>query len=146
MRLFTHNMLQCNVNSKKCPTGLKYPLALQVDQWEPLQVEYNQEFLEKTVLHRLNWDVLTATCKTLGWPQLNPIDHDNENMPSENKDGDSKEIENELAPESEAWWKRLHEVLLERRIVSGHMTCNGCGHVFPIKESIPNMLISNEEA
>lgn len=152
MRLFTHNMLQCNVNSKKCPTGLKYPLDLQVDEWEPLSVEYNQEFLEMTVLTRLDWSALSETCKNLGWPHLKELEKGSLDSETPEKDiKDEMAIEKNssdvfLVPGTEGWWRCLHEILLERRIKSGHMKCKGCQHIFPIKESIPNMLLANEEA
>jgi multifunctional methyltransferase subunit TRM112 len=142
MRLLTHNMIQCNVNSKTCPTGSKYPLKLNVDDWETMPVDYNQEFLQETLFSKVNWSALMATCKSLNWPLLKSL--------TEQKDDDEEEkgmadIEEGPEPGSDAWWHLLHDILLQRNIKEGYMKCSGCEHIFPIKASIPNMLLSNEE-
>ncbi|KAH8990551.1 Trm112p-domain-containing protein [Lactarius akahatsu] len=41
--------------------------------------------------------------------------------------------------------KQLHHVLLETHIDEGSMTCPNCGHVYPISNGIPNMLLAEHE-
>lgn len=41
--------------------------------------------------------------------------------------------------------KTLHGLLLESFVDSGKMTCPGCGHVYVIRDGIPNMLLAEDE-
>lgn len=41
--------------------------------------------------------------------------------------------------------KSIHRALMETRIIQGEMVCNGCGHVYPIRDGIPNMLLQEDE-
>lgn len=34
---------------------------------------------------------------------------------------------------------------MEHYVVTGSMTCASCGHVYPIKQGIPNMLLHEDE-
>ena len=46
---------------------------------------------------------------------------------------------------SEEEMRLLHRVLLEVEIRNGRMTCEGCGHEYPIINGIPNMLLREDE-
>jgi multifunctional methyltransferase subunit TRM112 len=48
-------------------------------------------------------------------------------------------------PLEEELLHKLHSVLFEHYLKSGKMTCPGCGHLFPIKDGIPNMLLVEDE-
>ncbi|CAG7850711.1 SubName: Full=Related to TRM112-subunit of an adoMet-dependent tRNA methyltransferase (MTase) complex {ECO:0000313/EMBL:CCA74735.1} [Serendipita indica DSM 11827] len=41
--------------------------------------------------------------------------------------------------------KALHHVLLEIHVEEGAMVCANCGHVYPISNGIPNMLLQEHE-
>lgn len=132
MRLLTHNMLKCNV--RKCQ---HYPLALHVDAYVTVDAELNADFLHH-MFPKLDWAVLRATCRTLQWPVPAVPDAyqtDTDRLPDEVPYG----------PDSEPWLHALHEVLMARNITSGNMTCAACGHLFPIRDGIPNMLLKEDE-
>lgn len=105
---------------------------------------------------RLNWPVFVATCRSLGWPVLEippsyaaaAAEGDHEatttTSASECAVADGPAVI-DLSDEAQ-WLAMLHELALLRKITQGHMTCAGCGHVFPIKDGIPNMLLNNDEA
>lgn len=79
---------------------------------------------------RIEWRALLAVCAELG----------NNSLP--------KEKPEELDPESDEGQvilKSLHNVLLETKVMEGQMTCGKCGHVYPIKEGIANMLLAEHE-
>jgi uncharacterized protein YbaR (Trm112 family) len=52
------------------------------------------------------------------------------------------EVEDELPEEL---LRRLHHVLLEIHVVEGAMTCPNCGHVYQIRNGIPNMVSGSED-
>ena len=39
----------------------------------------------------------------------------------------------------------IHNAIMQIRVKEGKMICNGCSHVYPIKDGIPNMLLSERE-
>lgn len=48
-------------------------------------------------------------------------------------------------PISEELAQTLHTILFETYLKNGLMTCEGCGHVYPIRDGIPNMLLAEDE-
>ncbi|KAI9031731.1 hypothetical protein CLU79DRAFT_729817 [Phycomyces nitens] len=122
MRLITHNLLQCHV--KNCNSN-NFPLKIEDAQVELIEADFNPEFLVN-MLPKIDWPVLVNTAKQLGIP----------NLPAQVP---------EDAEQNEAFLQGLHSVLLETHIQQGRMICPGCGHVFNIKEGIPNMLLAEHE-
>ncbi|KAJ3114159.1 hypothetical protein HDU96_002503 [Phlyctochytrium bullatum] len=120
MRLITHNMLMCNV--KKC-TGNNFPLRIENAELETCEAEFNEDFI-KRISVKVDWPALSQTAFALGVDQL-PTE-----LPA---DLDDMEL------------RRLHKVLLEVEVKSGRMVCPNCGHIFPIKDGIPNMLLQENE-
>jgi len=55
------------------------------------------------------------------------------------------EVIEEVALEDEELLKKLHRVLLEVEVIEGELECPETGRKFPIKNSIPNMLINEDE-
>ena len=158
MRLLTHNMLQCNV--KKCTNkNDKYPLLLaNVTDVVEEDIEMDREFLERLIL-KLNWQVLVDTCRELGWgtleipPMMRQVEttenlQDKSNQMDLNEDDTtSRHVETDSIPyDSEEWWTTFHTLLFNKKIVQGEMVCRSCGHVFPILNGIPNMLVREDEA
>ncbi|TPX35282.1 hypothetical protein SmJEL517_g02239 [Synchytrium microbalum] len=78
------------------------------------------------MIPRLDWNALIKTSYSLGMDTLP------ETLPEE---GDM----------DDEFLQALHHVLMEIRVVQGQMQCDGCGHIYPIKDSIPNMLLQDTE-
>lgn len=55
------------------------------------------------------------------------------------------EVIEEAALEDEELLRKLHRVLLEVEVVEGELECPETGRKFPIKNCIPNMLVTEEE-
>ena len=45
----------------------------------------------------------------------------------------------------ETFLKKLHHILLEVRLIEGALVCPESGRKFPVKNSIPNMLLNEDE-
>ncbi|KAH8107325.1 Trm112p-domain-containing protein [Phellopilus nigrolimitatus] len=120
VRLITHNLLACHV--KGC-TQNNFPLVFKDAQIELRDAEFNDDFL-RGFLPRLDWNALVQAAKELG----------DTSLPAEQPEM----VDDELL-------KALHHVLLEIHVEEGAMTCQNCGHVYPIKSGIPNMLLAEHE-
>ncbi|RKP11382.1 hypothetical protein BJ684DRAFT_5120, partial [Piptocephalis cylindrospora] len=119
MRILTHNMLQCHAAG--C-TSNNFPLRLEEVEVERDEVEVNAPFLIG-LLPKLDWPALLATAEQLGFVGL--------------PDTIPEEVE-----ANESFLEQLNSILLETHIKEGKMVCNGCNHIYRIKEGIPNMLLS----
>lgn len=122
MRIITHNMLQC---TKKQCKGNNFPLAIKDAQLSQSadSTDYNPHFIIR-MMDRIDWPALVSTSHALGlavFPEELP------NSPDED------------------FLRQLHQVLLECRIEQGSMVCPGCARVYPIIDSIPNMLLTEDE-
>ncbi|KAK9452683.1 hypothetical protein V1511DRAFT_507181 [Dipodascopsis uninucleata] len=130
MKLLTANFVQCTVkscaSSKDC-----FPLHFDQQSAEmPLElahedVDFNVEFIAN-ILPRIEWRALITTTRELG----------NNQLPEEKPD-----IVNPHAEENLQLLKDLHTLLLETQIVQGSMRCANCGHIYFIRDSIPNFLL-----
>ncbi|GJE94128.1 Trm112p-domain-containing protein [Phanerochaete sordida] len=120
VRLITHNLLACH--AKGCTTN-NFPLRLQDAAVELRDAEFNAEFV-RGFLPRLEWKALVGAARELGDKSLP------EEMP-------------EMVDEE--FLQKLHHVLLEIHIDEGAMVCPNCGHVYPIANGIPNMLLAEHE-
>ncbi|KAI9104647.1 hypothetical protein DFS34DRAFT_603938 [Phlyctochytrium arcticum] len=121
MRLLTHNMLQCH--ARNCDPAKSYPLQLSDTSLEALDIEFVPEFVTR-LIPKLDWPVLVKTAHSLGVARL------------------PNKVPEEL---TEDFLKKVHKAALETRVKDGNMKCNGCGHVYPIKDGIPNMLLQDIE-
>lgn len=129
MRLLTHNMLQCH--AKPCP-GNGFPLTLHINEWEEQSCEINEEFL-RNISTRIDWPAFLTT--------LGQITFNNAEL-----DGLKMELPTSFPEEpSSEFLKTLHVLLMETDVKEGEMVCRGCGHVYRIRDSIPNMLLSEYE-
>ncbi|TRM58078.1 hypothetical protein BD626DRAFT_189128 [Schizophyllum amplum] len=120
VRLITHNLLACHV--KGC-TSNNFPLRFSDVQIELRDAEFNPEFL-RGFLPKLEWQALVDAAKELG----------------------DTSLPNEI-PEmmDDEFLQALHHVLLEIHVEEGAMTCQNCGHKYPISNGIPNMLLAENE-
>lgn len=158
MRLLTHNMLQCSVSAKRCK-GPKFPLLIDQgsSQWGDVETEFNSEFLAR-LLTKIDWPAFAETMERLGWRPLQTPPH--LSKPTEENGSESMESDEQQVVSadrdmvcygpvehggSEEWWLALHTALLSKELVSGALTCRGCSHVFPVVDSIPNMLLKEDE-
>jgi len=123
MKLLTHNLLRCNVKGVK--TG--YPLKIEAVAQEVRETELNVDFL-RNVAPKLEWGVVRAAAM-----ELKATD---------------QPLPEAITPEllqDEAFLKVFHHVLLEVVVVEGNLVCPESGRKFPIKNGIPNMLLSEDE-
>jgi len=129
VRLITHNLLACNAKTCSAPTN--FPLRFeQVQRVEIKEAELNKEFI-KGFLNKLDFDALLYASRALGeaaLPDSFPLEF------FQNPDGISDEV-----------FAALHHALLEIHVQEGNMVCPSCGHIFVIKDGIPNMLLAEHE-
>ncbi|KAI9139470.1 hypothetical protein BKA69DRAFT_1030461 [Paraphysoderma sedebokerense] len=121
VRLLTHNMLQCHV--KNCTNG--FPLAFKDVTIENIPQEINPDFLVN-MLPKVDYEVLKRVCIELALPQL-------PEAPPADPSSDQQFLES------------LHKIMIETVVQSGEMVCPSCGHVYPIRDGIPNMLLNESE-
>lgn len=138
-------MLQCN--AKGC-TSNNFPLKFAEAELEEIEADYNADFL-KRMIPKLEWKALVETAFSVGFFQsfgkrtskaLTPLPFLNKKL---GIDTLPKELPENI--EDEEFLQKLHHVILETRVKEGKMICNNCGHVFPITDGIPNMLLNEEE-
>ena len=120
VRLITHNLLACH--AKGCTTN-NFPLAFRDTQVEIQEQDVNPEFV-RNILPRLEWKALVDAARQVG----------DESLPAEQPEM----MDDELV-------QKLHHVLMEIHITEGAMVCPNCGHVYPISNGIPNMLLAEHE-
>ena len=123
MRLISHNMLKCNV--KSC-TENNYPLKINYEKTKIVDTEFNKEFLENLIT-KLNWEGLAITVRSL------------------NKDKEFPEKFSEELLQDEKFLYELHNILLQTHIIEGSIECPNCKRKYPIKNGIPNMILTDEE-
>ncbi|QOU20884.1 hypothetical protein BRETT_000598 [Brettanomyces bruxellensis] len=120
MKLLTTNFVQCAV--KSCNGSEKsYPLKYEDCQLQLEEQEFKPAFII-AMLQRINWQALVKVAADLG----------NSNLPAEKP----ADVEN-----NEALLKELHTLLIETQITEGKMVCENCGHIYYIKDSIPDFLL-----
>ena len=126
MRLLVHNLLQCHARS--CPLGQNFPLRLQVTQWSdsPIDDEYDRARLVR-LLPRLDWPTVVAVAR----------EHCKVELP--------ETLSESLDDTEDVVLEQAHSVLMQRDVVAGEMVCPGCGHIYPIVDGIPNMLLNEDE-
>jgi len=124
MKFLTTNFVKCAV--KTCQSSTEaFPLKYEECQLVQQEADYNPEFIVH-ILERLNWDAIIKVASDLGNTSLPPIKPENLDPIME----DDQQI-----------LKDLHSLLIETQITEGKMVCNNCGHIYYIKNSIPNFLL-----
>jgi len=130
MRLISHNLLSCHAKSCSPPTN--FPLLFKnCTKVEIHQTEFNPNFL-RSFLSKLDWSALWSATRSLGVEDLSST------APQLPAHGD-------LNDDQIQQLKSLHHALLEIHVQDGTMVCPSCGHVFTIKDGIPNMLLHEDE-
>jgi multifunctional methyltransferase subunit TRM112 len=110
-------------NLKSC-AGLNFPLLLQFNEVAEESTEYNQVLTQK-MLRKIDWRAFHQVAEGLG-----------HTLPEELSEEDQT---------NEALMQRIHHLLFNVIIVSGGLTCQKCGRVYPIDKGIPNMLLEETE-
>lgn len=131
MKILTTNFVKCTV--KACDVSTEsFPLKYQNCELVQEEQDFQPAFIIN-VLDRVDWDALVQVAKDLG----------NEAIPASKpavlQDIDPDQIESN--EELMAVLRDLHSLLMETSIVEGEMVCNHCGHIYYIKNSIPNFLL-----
>lgn len=124
MKFLTTNFVKCAV--KTCDSSAdSFPLQYSECQLAQEEQDYNPEFISH-ILDRLDWNAIIKVAADLGntsLPATKPEDLD------------------PIMEENQVILKDLHNLLVETHIVEGKMTCRNCGHIYYIKNSIPNFLL-----
>jgi len=124
MRLLAHNMLACNV--KGVVNG--YPLKIRATKVEINESEFNGQFIVH-MLGKLDWGAfVNAYGEVKG--------ENDDDLPEEIPSG---------CEEDESFLRKVHHALLEVTVVEGHLECPESGRKFPITNTIPNMLLNEDE-
>ena len=123
MRLLVHNFLQCHVKNCSSP----YPIPLKVQEWVEVPVDYSRD-AALHLLPKVDWPAFVQTVTACGLVDaaLLPIDKPDDSTP-----------DSILSP--------IMNLLLGKQVKTGEMKCAGCGHTYPITDSIPNMLLNEDE-
>mmetsp|Transcript_19334 Transcript_19334/g.30866 ORF Transcript_19334/g.30866 Transcript_19334/m.30866 type:complete len:137 (-) Transcript_19334:65-475(-) len=135
MRLLTHNLLQCNKKGVK--NG--FPLTIL-----PVAVKYEESPYDKdftsAMVPKLQYDALLKALNEIrSCPQL---------AGNEALMGGIPVLPLALPadPESnEDFLKKLHVVIFDLHLVEGKLVCPESGREFPVNDSIPNMLLNDDE-
>jgi len=123
MKLITHNLLTSK-GMKNVKEG--FPLKIQVDEVRNVEVDFDQEFICRTI-PKLDWGAVVFGAQCVGHKEDLPTQ-----LP---QDYDADE---ELL-------KKIHHILLEIEVVSGCLECPETSRKFPISNGIPNMLLNEDE-
>ncbi|MBW0519216.1 hypothetical protein O181_058931 [Austropuccinia psidii MF-1] len=129
VRLITHNLIACN--AKTCSAPKNFPLRFEnVQKVEIKEISINRDFI-MGVLNKLDFNALLYASRALGDTSLP------DSIPLE-------QIQNPQQIPTETL-EALHHTLLEIHVQDGDMVCPSCGHVFGIRDGIPNMLLAEHE-
>mmetsp|Transcript_8258 Transcript_8258/g.18857 ORF Transcript_8258/g.18857 Transcript_8258/m.18857 type:complete len:134 (-) Transcript_8258:112-513(-) len=132
MRLFTHNLLQCNKKGVK--NG--FPLIIQPAVMKYEESEYNKEFTASMV-PKLQWD---AVLQAMRWVR----EYKGEGLPTGGLPDLPAAVPAEYSSDEE-FLRRLHVVLFDVHLVEGKLVCPESGREFPVNDRIPNMLLNDDE-
>ncbi len=122
-----HNLLQCTSSgtAAKCKPSTAYPLIFSnVTSLVKREAEFNAEFIESLIL-KIDYSALLSTLQSLGIG-------DELNLPST--------LPDQQQPFEEKFLRALHTALLETVVEEADLNCQGCGHCYPIRDGIVNML------
>lgn len=126
MKLLTTNFVQCAVQLCNA-LAEAFPLLYSETELAQEPQDFKPQFVAG-ILDRLDWNALLQVAAELG----------NTLLPPTKPEIDVEEAE---LPAAQQLLQDLHLLLLETQIVEGKMTCRNCGHIYHIKNSIPNFLL-----
>lgn len=124
MKFLTTNFVRCPI--KACQSSTEaFPLKFEECELAQEEIDYNPEFITH-MLDRLNWEAILAVAHDLGNDSLPP------NKPEEL---------DPIMEDAQPVLRDLHTLLMETQILEGKMVCKNCGHIYHIKNLIPNFLL-----
>eukprot|EP00581_Thalassiosira_minuscula_P011611 CAMPEP_0183715240 /NCGR_PEP_ID=MMETSP0737-20130205/9554_1 /TAXON_ID=385413 /ORGANISM="Thalassiosira miniscula, Strain CCMP1093" /LENGTH=133 /DNA_ID=CAMNT_0025944329 /DNA_START=161 /DNA_END=562 /DNA_ORIENTATION=+ len=132
MRLLTHNFLKSSVKG----TEKGYPLNIEVTTIRCEESPVDKEFL-LNMLPKVNYAALRGAVQ-----QVNP--HCDPPLPELPEDLDVSDEEGNKNLD-DALIANLHRVLFDIYLDEGWLVCPGTGRKFPVKQSIPNMILHEDE-
>lgn len=131
MKFLTTNFLKCSVSD--CDTSNdNFPLSYDSSKCQLSQdenIEFNAEFL-LNIIDRVEWSAIITVAEELG----------NNSLPKAKPEFSSTNA-SELNEDDLAILRDLHILLLQTSIIEGEMKCRNCGHIYYIKNGIPNLLL-----
>lgn len=131
MKFLTTNFLKCSVSD--CDTSNdNFPLSYDSSKCQLSQdenIEFNAEFL-LNIIDRVEWSAIITVAEELG----------NNSLPKAKSEFSSTNA-SELNEDDLAILRDLHILLLQTSIIEGEMKCRNCGHIYYIKNGIPNLLL-----
>ena len=135
MRLLTHNMLKCNKKGVTAGYPLRIEIATDPATGTPLEgavqtseSDFNGEFIIR-MIPKLEWGVFVHAARQLGCDGA-------ESLPAQF---------NPSLTTDEGFLRLVHHCLLEVRLVEGSLICPESQRKFPVNNSIPNMLLREDE-
>ncbi|KAL3805958.1 hypothetical protein ACHAW5_002494 [Stephanodiscus triporus] len=131
MRLLTHNFLRSNVKG----TENGYPLIIEVTTVRCEESPVDREFL-LSLLPKVDYPALRSAVRQLGPHCDPPLPDLPEDMPWSDED---------LTSLDDATISSLHRALFDVYLVEGYLVCPDTGRKFPVKDSIPNMILHEDE-
>ena len=123
-------MLRCNVKGVKDGFPLRIEASKEDNSVERIEADFNPQFLVR-MIPRLNWAALKQGASDMGVAE-------GEQLPEEVSEA-------QAAGQDQNFLQLLHVVLLEVRLVQGALICPESGRRFPVSNSIPNMLLNEDE-
>jgi multifunctional methyltransferase subunit TRM112 len=116
-----------SLDGHRTQTG--YPLKIEADYVTVEESPFNPEMIRK-MLPRLNYAAIVQANRELSIKTEEPLADLPEKLPSD--------IDEPLLHD-------LHRVLFDVHLVEGFLVCPSTGRRFPVKDSIPNMLLHEDE-
>lgn len=141
MRLIAHNMLKCN--KKGVSNG--YPLKIECIDKQVIQSSYNKDMMKK-VIFKVQLEGLKSAIMDLSLLTIEELDSLEKNIDILRKlyiEDDFSDVIDEAMEDTVL--NTLHHLLFEIHILDGALVCPESGRSFPIKESIPNMILHEDE-
>eukprot|EP01031_Cornospumella_fuschlensis_P045933 gene45933-56217_t len=115
MRILTY----CNLKSLVKGVEKGYPLLIDIDEFEILESDFNEEFLQ-SILPTLDWTAVKMAADAVGLK-------------------DMPEVWSRDLLDDNDFLQAMHRLLLDIQVLDGKLTCPESGRVFPIAKGIPNM-------
>lgn len=125
MRFITHNMLRCNI--KNVGDG-GYPLIIEAEKVESIPSGDYSPAIVVGLLRKLNFAALKSAAANLSLPDFQGVDAISEDMLAD-----------------DVFLRKIHALLFELHVVEGSLICPVSNRRFVIKDSIPNMLLHEDE-
>lgn len=123
MKFMTTNFIKCAI--KSCAgSDNSFPLKYEECEIQLEEQEFKPEFISH-MLDKLEWSAVLQVAQDLGKTDL----------PQEKPELDP------IMEDDKVVLKDLHSLLVESNIINGKMVCKNCGHIYHIKNSIPNFLL-----